>query len=76
MEWKYDEDTGMLLCRCPECGGRLRIGYYQYYNPYHYCPYCGVALKEGEVTKARRKVYRLEQEDRGRAISLEVRDQQ
>lgn len=48
-EWQYDEDCGTVLCRCPECGGRLIIGLYQYNNPYHYCPYCGIPLAEGQI---------------------------
>jgi DNA-directed RNA polymerase subunit RPC12/RpoP len=56
-EWMYDEDTGNLMCRCPDCGGRLTIGFYQYHNPYKYCPYCGIRLEQGRVTEKRRQVY-------------------
>lgn len=61
-EWQYDEDTGNVMCRCPGCGGRLLIGLYQYSNPYHYCPYCGMKLKEGKIRAKRLAVYKLEQE--------------
>lgn len=36
--WEYDEDTANVMCRCPECGGRLLIGLYQYINPYRFLP--------------------------------------
>lgn len=72
--WQYDCDTGMVLCRCPDCGGRLVIGLFVYVNPYRYCPYCGIQLHEGKITAARKAVYGLEQEDEGRRVSLEVRD--
>ena len=62
-EWLYDEDNGNVMCRCPECGGRLLIGLYQYSNPYNFCPYCGTRLEEGKLTAKRKQVYRLEQEE-------------
>lgn len=55
--WQYDEDTGTVMCRCPDCGGRLIISLYQYENPYHYCPYCGTPLEEGALTRKRIEVY-------------------
>ncbi len=65
-EWQYDEDNGCVMCRCPECGGRLLIGLYQYWNPYRFCPYCGTRLEEGNITAKRKHVYGLEQEDSAR----------
>ena len=62
-EWQYDEDTECVMCRCPECGGRLLIGLYQYSNPYRFCPYCGKELEEGGITAKRKAVYGLEQEE-------------
>lgn len=56
-EWQYDEDTGGVMCRCPNCGGRLGIHVYLYRNPYKYCPYCGDRLNEGNITAKRREVY-------------------
>lgn len=61
-EWKYDEDTESVMCRCPDCEGRLYIGPYIYWNPYHYCPYCGIQLNEGKITKKRVQVYGTELE--------------
>lgn len=55
--WQYDEDTGSVLCRCPDCEGRMVIGPYQYNNPYRYCPYCGIRLSEGRIAAKRRQVY-------------------
>ena len=60
--WQYDEDTGHVMCRCPDCGGRLLIGLYQYHNPYRFCPYCGIKLAEGRIREKRKQVYQLEQE--------------
>ena len=59
LEWQYDEDNGNVMCRCPECGGRLIIHYYTYENPYHFCPYCGVRLQENErgLVAKRSEVY-------------------
>ena len=62
--WKYDEDNGCVMCRCPDCGGRLLIGLYQYHNPYRFCPYCGIKLTEGRLREKRKQVYQLEQEDK------------
>lgn len=56
-EWQYDEDTGSVLCRCPDCGKRMLIGLYQYSNPYRFCPYCGIPLTEGRIEQKRKKVY-------------------
>lgn len=61
--WQYDEDTGEMMCRCPSCGGRLTIGMYRYWNPYHYCPYCGLKLREGEFTKRHCQIYAREEKD-------------
>ena len=58
-EWLYDEDTGCVMCRCPDCGGRLLISLYSYWNPYRYCPYCGERLMEGQITAKRVQVYNL-----------------
>lgn len=55
--WEYDEDNGHVMCRCPECEGRLLIGVYTYVNPYHYCPYCGIKLAEGRLVAKRCEVY-------------------
>lgn len=57
LEWQYDEDTGNVLCRCPDCGGRMVIGLYTYHNPYHFCPYCGIRLDEGKIRQMRAQVY-------------------
>lgn len=71
--WQYDEDTGHVMCRCPVCGGRLLIGLYQYINIYRFCPYCGQPLEEGNLTRKRKEVYRLKQEEEGRLMSLQMR---
>ena len=71
--WKYDEDTGHVMCRCPKCSGRLMIGLYVYRNPYQYCPYCGSFLEEGNITAKRKEVYSLEQEDQGQIATIETR---
>lgn len=59
-EWEYDEDNGTVLCRCPDCGGRMIIHRYAYWNPYRYCPYCGIRLNEGKITNKRCQVYRTD----------------
>lgn len=66
--WEYDEDTATVMCRCPDCGGRMVINIYTYINPYKYCPYCGEKLLEGGITKKRLEVYGFEpeREERGR----------
>lgn len=56
-EWQYDEDNASMMCRCPECGGRLLIGAYSYCNRYNYCPYCGVALLQGAIGAAGKRIY-------------------
>lgn len=59
LEWQYGEDNENVMCRCPECGGQLVIGYYTYINPYRFCPYCGQRLQEnvrGLISK-RSEVY-------------------
>lgn len=61
--WLYDEDSGSVMCRCPECEGRLPIGIYTYRNPYRFCPYCGEKLAEGEITAKRCQVYGRSYED-------------
>lgn len=60
--WEYDEDTGSMLCRCPECEGRLLIGLYSYWNPYRYCPYCGERLQEGKFAEPYCRIYGLSRE--------------
>ena len=71
-EWEYDEDTGMVMCRCPVCEGRLTIHLYTYRNPYKYCQYCGERLAEGRLKEKRKAVYRLEQEDEGWRLAHET----
>lgn len=71
-QWEYDQDNATVLCRCPDCEGRLIIYLYQYHNPYHYCPYCGIPLEEGKITDKRKQVYNLEDEDSGRAITMKL----
>lgn len=66
-EWEYDEDTGSVMCRCPECGGRLTISHYAYVNPYNFCPYCGEKLEEGKLTAKRIEVYGNSEEVEERA---------
>ena len=39
--WKWEIDNSNRMIRCPDCGGGLVFGYYQYTNPYKFCPYCG-----------------------------------
>jgi hypothetical protein len=55
--WEYDEDCGSIMCRCPDCGGRMSIGIYTYWNPYKYCPYCGMELAEGALVSKICAVY-------------------
>lgn len=61
-EWQYDEDTGLVMCRCPVCEGRLTISHYAYWNPYHFCPYCGEKLSEGNITAKLVQVYEVDPE--------------
>lgn len=78
LEWQYDEDNAMVMCRCPECGGRLMIGPYTYENPYHFCPYCGVRLQENErgIVSRRSEVYgrTKEEELRSRKACREFKE--
>lgn len=55
--WLYDEDNGRMMCRCPECEGRLTIDVYDYWNPYHFCPYCGTWLEEGSFVRRKCVIY-------------------
>ena len=55
--WLYDEDTGHMMCRCPDCGGRMTIGIWTYWNSYKYCPYCGVRLEEGNFIRRFCQIY-------------------
>lgn len=55
--WLYDEDNARVLCRCPVCGGRMTLWCYDYWNPYHYCPYCGEHLSEGRFVDRMVEVY-------------------
>ena len=71
-EWQYDQDNATVMCRCPKCEGRMIIDLYQYFNPYHYCPYCGIPLEEGKITAKRKQVYDLEGEDDGYKICMEM----
>ena len=66
MNWEYHEDTGSVVAQCPDCGGRMTIGRYNYHNPYHFCPYCGIYLKEGKLAAKRRQVYGEERNEVGR----------
>ena len=61
--WQYDEDTGHMMCRCPECGGRMTITLWKYWNSYKFCPYCGIRLAEGNFVKRYCQIYR-ENEDK------------
>ena len=58
-EWIYDEDTGTVMCKCPECECRMVLGYYQYHNPYNFCPYCGEKLDaaDDKLKSKRKEVY-------------------
>lgn len=60
--WEYDEDTGMVMCRCPECGGRMSLGCYTYWNSYNFCPYCGEQLAEGKLVGKICEVYKHDRE--------------
>lgn len=62
-EWQYDEDNGSVMCRCPDCGGRLLLHVFQYWNPYKYCPYCGMRLTEGKFVNKCCAVYGRKKED-------------
>ena len=60
--WQYDEDTGNVFCRCPDCDGRMLIGLYNYWNSYRFCPYCGIKLAEGKLVEKICEVYRNDKE--------------
>lgn len=55
--WLYDKDNDHMMCRCPDCGGRLLVGFYDYENPFKFCPYCGLELGQGQIEKARKRIY-------------------
>lgn len=55
-EWIYEEDTGTVMCKCPECEGRMVIGFYSHSNPYHFCPYCGTQLDEAQDKLKRKRI--------------------
>lgn len=33
-EWIYEEDTNMVMCKCPECEGRMTIAWMPLPDPY------------------------------------------
>ena len=63
--WKYAEDNATLMAECPECERRMVIHCYAYGNPYHYCPYCGQKLEEGNVMSAGSRIYGWSERRRG-----------
>lgn len=69
--WEYDEDNGCMLCRCPECGGRMVIHLWHYWNNYKYCPYCGIRLQEGNFVKRYCQIYEREDEQTVRRVRRE-----
>lgn len=69
--WEYDEDTGHMFCRCPDCGGRLSIGIWHYWNSYKYCHYCGIRLQEGDYVKRYCQIYEREDEEKVRRVRRE-----
>jgi DNA-directed RNA polymerase subunit RPC12/RpoP len=69
--WEYDEDTGYMLCRCPECGGRMVMHLWHYWNNYKYCPYCGIRLQEGNFVKRYCQIYEREDEQTVRRVRRE-----
>ena len=70
--WEYDEDVGSMMCRCPKCGGRLSIGLWTYWNPYHFCPYCGISLGEGNFVRRFCQIYKRHTEEKLRNIRGEL----
>ena len=60
--WLYYEDNATLMCRCPECEGRMVIYLWTYWNPYKYCPYCGIRLQEGNFVKRYCRIYESDEE--------------
>lgn len=55
--WEYEQETGHLMCKCPECRCRLFIGKYAISNPYRFCPYCGEKLDKGDFERKRKEIY-------------------
>ena len=55
--WRYGVDDGNLMCKCPKCEGRMILHIWTYRNPYHFCPYCGVPLEEGNMKRSYERVY-------------------
>ena len=35
----------------------MRLDIYAYWNPYHFCPYCGIRLQEGRFVTKKCQVY-------------------
>lgn len=60
--WQYDEDNGHMMCRCPDCGGRMPMYLWHYWNSYKFCPYCGVRLQEGNFVRRYCQIYERENE--------------
>ncbi len=65
--WKYDEDNGCMMCRCPSCEGRMNIHLWTYWNPYKYCPYCGIRLQEGKFVNRYCQIY---EEDKQKVMNV------
>lgn len=55
--WEYEEDSGSMMAKCPECGKRMPIYRWNYGNFYKFCPYCGQALEEGDIMRAGKRIY-------------------
>lgn len=60
--WQYDEDNGHMMCRCPDCDGRMPMYLWHYWNNYKFCPYCGVRLQEGNFVRRYCQIYERENE--------------
>ena len=43
--WEYEEDSGTMMAKCPECGKRMPIYRWDYGNFYKFCPYCGTKVE-------------------------------